>query len=312
MVPRGWQMNAKPRVLFMGTGGTFSRVPLLALLEGGAQVVAVVVPRSRPGPGAARPWRELVPARGLRMLSNATSQSVQSIAWDRSISVWEVGTLRHPDVVSAIAALRPDVICVSCFPRRLPQEILDLPRLGCLNVHPSLLPDNRGPVPLFWTFREGAASTGVTVHRMTPGFDEGDIIEQTALPVPVGIRGEDMDQRCATVGGELLVRAVEKVATGTAVSRPQGPGTYHGWPGPGDFDICVSWSAERAFRFVRGISDWSRPAVILVGEERFPVRDASGYLDTLQLPEPYVCHGNEVWIQFSPGVLIARSRNTER
>lgn len=296
----------------MGTGGTFSRVPLLALLECGAQVVAVVVPRSRQGPRAERPWRELVPARGLRMLSSAPSESVVSIAWDRGIPVGEVGPLCHPDVVSAIAALRPDVICVSCFPRRLPQEILELPSLGCLNVHPSLLPDNRGPVPLFWTFREGGTSTGVSVHRMAPCLDEGDIIEQAALPVPVGVRGEDMNQRCAILGGELLVRAVKKLASGTAVSRPQGPGTYRSWPTASDFDISVWWSAERAFRFIRGISDWSRSAVVVVGKERFPVRDASGYLDTLQLPELYVRHGNELWIQFSPGVLIGRSENTER
>jgi methionyl-tRNA formyltransferase len=181
--------------------------------------------------------------------------------------------------------------------------------LGCLNVHPSLLPENRGPAPLFWTFREGADSTGVSVHLMTGELDAGDIVEQGVVAAPEGISGEEMDRRCSELGGALLVRSVRGLAAGTAIKRPQAPhrASYNGWPVAADFEVPVSWTARRAFRFIRGVSDWGTPPVILVNDERFRVRAALSYAEGQFLPVPYVRDGSELRVQFTPGVLRAET-----
>src|SRR5204862_1767507 len=112
------------------------------------------------------------------------------------------------------------IICVACFSQRIPRIILDLPRLGCLNVHPSLLPANRGPVPLFWTFREGHQQTGVTIHLMNEGMDTGDILAQEPIEVPSGISYAQLELQCATLGGKLLARTVWVSYRGLAIRVP--------------------------------------------------------------------------------------------
>src|SRR5205823_3279104 len=97
----------------------------------------------------------------------------------------------------------------------LPPELLDVPRVGCLNVHPSLLPAHRGPAPLFWTFRHGDPLAGLTVHWMDEGIDTGDIALQEEIPVAEGTSGLDLQRECLERGARLLVEVVQAVATGT-------------------------------------------------------------------------------------------------
>lgn len=301
-------MTTRLRVLFLGTDSSFSLPPLLALLGAPVDVVGIVVPGTRAGL-LNLPLREQRPPRSLPMLHQAPSQGIVSAGWNRGVPVLEVGRLDHPNVVRAIAAFSPDFICVACFPRRLPRAVLDLPPCGCLNVHPSLLPENRGPAPLFWTFRSGATFTGVSVHLMTDELDRGDIIIHDRQEVPEGISGAELDRQCAVLGGRLLVQAVHDIWAGTATRRVQQPGegNYQGWPRACDFEVRTSWSAERAFRFVRGVDEWGTRPVILVEDQRFSVGYAAGYRRTDRLPCPYVWAGRELHVQFSPGVLSVRA-----
>ena len=117
-----------------------------------------------------------------------------------------------PAVAEAIAGYEPDVIAVACFPWRVPANLRRIPRLGILNVHPSLLPRGRGPEPLFWTFRRGERETGTTVHLMDGGFDTGPVLRQERLPVPAGIDGGELERRLAKLGGRLLVEAIVGLA----------------------------------------------------------------------------------------------------
>ena len=106
------------------------------------------------------------------LLATQSDQNIVALATERNIPVWEVGDLRASATRETLAGYAPDALCVACFARKLPASLLALPRLGALNVHPSLLPDNRGPDPLFWTFWRGDEATGVTIHlmdeRLTP------------------------------------------------------------------------------------------------------------------------------------------------
>src|SRR6185312_10369836 len=104
---------------------------------------------------------------------------------------------------------------VACFSRRLPGTLLRLPRLGCLNVHPSLLPAHRGPDPLFWIFHDGDETGGVTIHLMDEGFDTGPIVLQENVALSDDTTEAVLDLVCARRGGELLAEALFELAAGT-------------------------------------------------------------------------------------------------
>ena len=223
-------MNRRPpRVLFLGMPGNFSWPSLRALLDGGIDVCAVVLPAS-PRPGPDRPYHPPITRREqlrstrsmLPLLNSSLHGGIVQLAWERQIPVWEVSRMSDPATVSTLAAYQPDLICVACFSLRIASSILDIPRLGSLNVHPSLLPAHRGPVPLFWAFRQGLQQTGVTIHLMDEGMDTGDILAQS------GNRDTRRDKLCRA--GIPLRRAWGRTAghdcmgalRGTCFSRTPG------------------------------------------------------------------------------------------
>ncbi|MBI3980094.1 MAG: hypothetical protein HY331_18120 [Chloroflexi bacterium] len=295
-----------PRILFFGMRCGFSVPPLAALLDAGLSVCAVVLP-SADGLASAEPiWRlpgNGGPAGGRFLLAPRRMRTIVDLARERQVPVLEVTRLGDPRTVATLAAMQPDFICVACFPRRLSAAILALPRHGCLNVHPSLLPANRGPVPLFWTFRLDERRAGVTVHRMESALDAGDIVLQEPLAVPEGIGGHDLEQECAAMGGRLLVAAVESITAGTAEWTRQTPeqASYHGWPTPDDFVVAPSWPARHAFNFIRGAAHWGTPTVIYAGR-RLPVSTTLGYVPDGAPDGPAVADGR-LWIPCNPGLV---------
>ncbi|HEY7356148.1 MAG TPA: methionyl-tRNA formyltransferase, partial [Ktedonobacterales bacterium] len=204
-----------PRVLFLGTPGDFSLPPLEALLADGLPVCAVVVP-SAGGASIIRHGPAPVGRSKLPILTPFINRTIAQVAWEQNIPVVEVGELSQEETLARLAAFQPDVICVACWPRRLPRALLALPSLGCLNLHPSLLPAYRGPSPGFWVLRNGERSTGATIHLMDAHLDTGDILLQEAFEIPDGISSAALEQRCAEVGAPLLARAARELAARTA------------------------------------------------------------------------------------------------
>ena len=184
------------------------------------------------------------------------------------------------DLRDRISALHPDAICVACFPYRLPQEILRIPHLGSLNVHPSLLPDNRGPDPLFWTFRRGDAFTGVTIHLMDVGLDTGAILLQKRLEVPDGIGELLLEQRLADSGAELLREALSGLAAGRIQPVPQesARATRYPLPDSEDFVVTPERPARWAYNFARGLYTREVPICIRVRRPAVPAAGAGGFL----------------------------------
>jgi len=216
--------------------------------------------------------------------------SVVELAWENNIPVWEVQHLSDALTISTLAAYEPDAICIACFSQRIPPTILELPRFGCLNVHPSLLPANRGPVPLFWTFREGAEQTGVSIHLVDEGMDSGDILAQEAIPVLDGISYAHLEMHCAVHGGELLAQTVWNLYRGLArrVVQEKSKSSYHTFPSTDDFVIHAGeWSARHVYNFICGIVEWGGPVKINSGSEFFEVRAAISYShwNTENVPE---------------------------
>ena len=274
------------------------------------------LPMAGPSAGA---WQALSGKRvGAAM--KARHQNIIEMATARNIPIFEVARLDDPRTLAALASFAPDVICVACFSRRLPPALLRLPRLGCLNVHPSLLPVNRGPDPLFWTFHAGATSTGVTIHLMDERLDTGPIVLQQRVSIAEGIGEAALESQLAGLGGELLTRAVAGLATGALQPRPQDDAhaTTYPWPSDEDYVITADWSAERAYRFACGVG--ARPQfVTLVAADgaRFLVVEALGYTDganqivrdadhALAPNDAWALRDDHLWLRCSPGVLQAR------
>jgi methionyl-tRNA formyltransferase len=273
-----------PRVLFFGMEGAFSFPSLAALLASGVEVCAVIVPASpRPGHHIVPIQRREAP-RVLRstlpLVNSSLHTSIVQLAWQKRLPVWEVSRLGHIETVAILAAYEPDMICVACFSQRIPQCMLTLPRLGCLNVHPALLPANRGPVPLFWTFREGHTVTGVTIHFMEEQMDTGDILAQKSVHVPDGISYNQLEQNCAIEGGALLARSAWDLYTGDVRPRPQDEenSSYHSFPADEDFVIDVEqWDARHIYNFICGVGEWDEPITLRVGEATLLCRHAISY-----------------------------------
>jgi methionyl-tRNA formyltransferase len=293
------------RVLYFGTPCELARAPLLALLDAGIEVCGVVVPAER---GAA-PIARLAPApprSSLPIAGRYVSPGIVEIAWEHGIAAFAVGRLADPATASALAELWPDIASAACFPHRIPAALLRLPPLGWLNVHPSLLPAHRGPAPLFWAFRDGEATTGVTVHFMDEVFDTGDIAVQAPLALPDGASGAQADRMCGALGGRLLVEALSRLRQGNLERRPQpSGGSYEGWPAPEDWVISTSWPARRAFNFMRGTDDWGQRYKVVAGGEQLMLAAAISYDAAETLDAPCLRNGPEVAIQCTPGVLHA-------
>lgn len=276
----------RSRVIFFGMQSNFSMLALTALLENEIDVCAVVYP-ALPLPGHKPPViqrKELSrpphPTRVLPLLNTTLQPSMLQLAASRFIPIWEVQRLSHNEVIATLAAYQPDIICIACFFLRIPRSILKLPRLGCLNVHPSLLPANRGPVPLFWTFREGEETTGVTIHFLDEGIDTGDILAQEPLHIPDGISYVQLESQCAQLGGTLLARSIWELNEGKATRTPQEEtkSSYHSFPTSQDFVVYAhTWSARHVYNVIRGVGRWDKPIELHTDGKSFLVHDAISY-----------------------------------
>jgi len=306
-------------VLYFGLSGAFSVPPLEALVKIGFAVRAVVLPAlssSRSAGVATPPYTTYVPPtpppssrrRSLPLLTKNSTRSIVEIAAEHTIPVLEVMRLRDLATLAAFAAYEPDVICVACFSLRIPPEILRLPRLGCLNVHPSLLPNNRGPDPLFWTFRFGETSTGVTIHQIDEGLDTGPILLQEHIEVPEGIGEAALERQCATIGGALLTRAIHELDSGsiTPIAQNEALASANPWPAAEDYTITPDRPARWAYNFASGIVSRTQPLHIITPNRMFRVIAPLGYDAIGTLSESSVLEGDVLSLQCTPGVFRAR------
>jgi methionyl-tRNA formyltransferase len=294
------------RMIFFGTLCTFSVAPLRILIEAGCEVGAVIIPTDRSLSGQPIVPLNLANRSPIPLIEAANEPSIVALAWERQLAIYQVSRLAAPETIETLAALRPDVACVACFPKRLPASFLHLPRWGCLNVHPSLLPQYRGPCPLFWMLRHGDRHCGVTIHFMDEHFDTGDIAAQAEVELPDGVSGEEADTLLSEYGGECLVEVLTALDRGTLTRRPQPEGgSYFPAPQDQDFVIDPAWSARHAFNFMHGTNEWGQLYPIELAGQRFHLKQALFYTADEILDQPYRLFADQIDIQFSPGVLRA-------
>jgi methionyl-tRNA formyltransferase len=292
------------RVIFFGMPGPFAAPPLRALLASGAELAALAMP-APPGAGPVTRLPPIGAPAGRNVLAGPPPTLAQ-IAQTTGAPVLGLRGLGRPEVAAALAELRPDLACVACWPWRIPPTLLALPRHGFLNLHPSLLPDLRGPEPLFWAFQRGLERSGVSLHRMDAGLDTGPILAQAEMALPLGMAGPAAEARAAELGAGLLAAALADLLGGAAPpARPQPPGGgFYPAPSAADFGIDRAWPARRAYHFMRGTAHWRAPYPLLGAE--LLLAEAVGYEPQGELGRAYICDGAIARVQCSPGLLIAR------
>ncbi|MFR5901589.1 MAG: methionyl-tRNA formyltransferase, partial [Neglectibacter timonensis] len=192
------------RVLFMGTPD-FAVPSLQVLLDNGYEVCAVYTQPDKPK------------GRGHRL----QAPPVKELAQKYGIPVFQPKTLRTGDAVSNLAALRPDVIIVVAYGKILPLEVLELPRLGCINVHGSLLPKYRGAAPIQWAVLNGEKCSGVTTMFMGEGVDTGDILLQEQVLLDEEETAGELFDRLKEIGAQLLQKTMRRLEEGTLIRIPQ-------------------------------------------------------------------------------------------
>ncbi|MCK9509174.1 MAG: methionyl-tRNA formyltransferase, partial [Pigmentiphaga sp.] len=200
------------RLVFAGTP-EFARLSLAALLEAGHDVALVLTQPDRPA------------GRGLKL----TPSPVKAEALRHGIPVCQPRSLRRDgaypdeasDALAALEAARADVMVVAAYGLILPQEVLDIPRLGCLNIHASLLPRWRGAAPIQRAIEAGDTETGVTIMQMDAGLDTGDMLLMGKLPITPALTAAALHDQLAEQGAALIVEALDALARQGLTRRPQ-------------------------------------------------------------------------------------------
>lgn len=147
--------------------------------------------------------------------------AVKQFAVGKGLSVLQPERARQPESVAELASLRPDLIAVMAYGQILPQAILDLPPLGCVNVHTSLLPKYRGAAPIQWAIANGDAETGVTIMQMDAGMDTGGILTQRVTPICPEDNAQTLHDRLAQLGADLLAETIPGLVSKQIQPRPQ-------------------------------------------------------------------------------------------
>jgi methionyl-tRNA formyltransferase len=224
------------RVLFAGTP-EFALASLQALTNADIVPLAVLTQPDRPA------------GRGKRL----TASPVKQFALDQGIEVLQPATLKDPGTAERIAAFNPDMLVVAAYGLILPQNVLDIPAKGCLNVHASLLPRWRGAAPIQAAILAGDEESGVSLMAMTAGLDCGPVyVEETVAIGPQETAGE-LHDRLAALGGELLVRHFDAIVNGTldAVEQDDSSATYAGKISKQDARLDWQEPADALHRRVR-------------------------------------------------------------
>jgi len=255
-------MTEPLRIVFAGTP-EFAAEHLKALLASPYEIVAVYTQPDRPA------------GRGQKLMPSPVKQ----LALENNIVVLQPPTLRNADAQAELAALKPDLLVVVAYGLILPQAVLDIPRLGCINSHASLLPRWRGAAPIQRAVEAGDAESGVTVMRMEAGLDTGPMLLKVTTPITGQDTGGSLHDRPAEMGPPAVIQAIAGLAAGTLEGEGQ--------------DDSLATYAHKLNKDEARI-DWSRPAVELERQIRafnpWPICHSTLHGETLKVLEVKLDH----------------------
>ena len=240
------------KILFMGTTD-YAVACLDAMRKAGYEAAAVCTKADRPK------------NRGMKMAFSP----VKEYALREGIPVLQPESLRDEKTVADLRALQADLFVVVAYGKLLPKEVLELPRLGCVNVHGSLLPKYRGAAPIQWAVLNGEKTTGVSVMYLSEGMDSGDVIDTMELELGEGESFGSVYERMKLLGGELLARTLPRLERGDAAAAPQleAEATYAPPITKEHQQIDWSWPAEKVCSRICGLDPKPGAKAVIAGAE---------------------------------------------
>jgi methionyl-tRNA formyltransferase len=269
------------RLVFMGTA-ELARASLKALLASPHfDVAAIVTQPDRPK------GRDLKPH----------PSPVKVTALEAGLPVLQPERARDGVFLSSLLPLAPDVIVVAAYGQILPPSILELPRFGCVNVHASLLPKYRGAAPIQWAILDNETETGVTIMRMAAGLDTGDILTKIATPIGLDENADELHDRLAVLGSELLASTLPDYCAGVITPTPQ--------------DNAAATYARKISR-EDGRMDWSQTAQSLRNRIRAFTPWPGAYADLVIRGKPRLVkfgRASVEEVQGQPGQVLRADRN---
>ncbi len=227
------------RIMFMGTPD-FALPTLRELVLSGEQIVGVVTQPDRPR------------GRGYALLP----PPVKAWALEAGLDVYQPETLRDEEFYSLLTRLDPELLVVVAYGKILPENVLNFPKYGCINVHGSILPEYRGAAPMQRAIIDGKAETGVTTMYMEKGLDTGDMLLVKRTDILETDNFEDIHDRLSVLGAEALIETVAQIKAGTSVRTPQdnGAATYAAKIEKADCLLDFRKSARELHNLIRGLS----------------------------------------------------------
>ena len=245
------------RVVFMGTPD-IAATCLKQILADGFDVVGVYTQPDRPK------------GRGMKL----TASPVKETALAAGIPVFQPESFREEEAVETLRQLRPDICAVVAYGRILPQKVLDVPKLGCINIHASILPRYRGSAPYQWAVLDGLKETGVTAMYLQREMDAGDIIDVSKTPIGENETAGELLDRLAVLGAALLSKTLTKFSQGPVEGTKQDESQVSFAPML-DKSMCpIDWSktAQQVHNQVRGLHPWP-VATMELGGKQFKVHE---------------------------------------
>ena len=261
------------RVVFLGTP-EFGVPSLKALVSAGYDVVGVFTQPDKPK------------GRGNKMLPSP----VKNCAVELGIPVFQPVKIRV-DGVEDLKSLQPDLCVTAAFGQILSQEILDIPTIGTVNVHSSLLPKYRGSAPINWAIMEGETVTGVTTMMTDKGLDTGDILLQRTIEILPGETAEDLTARMAPIGADLLIETIQGLEAGTVQRIPQDEAKSSYFPMLKKEMGEIDWrmTAHQIVCRVRGLTLWPGTSFVWGDNEVVKVWKAEEAENTGKQPGTILC-----------------------
>ncbi len=246
------------KIIFMGTPD-FSTGVLEQILEAGHEVTAVFTQPDKPK------------GRGHEMQFTP----VKEVALKYNLPIYQPKKIRDPEVVAMMKDIPADICVVVAFGQIIPQEILDMKKYGCINVHASLLPAYRGAAPIQWAVVDGLKETGVTIMQMDAGLDTGDMLTKVIVPLDPKETGGSLFDKMSVAGAKLCVETLELIEKGEITPTPQGETTtaYAQMITKELGKIDFSRPAEEIERLIRGFNPWPS-AYTKIGKKQLKIWDA--------------------------------------
>ena len=278
-------MSDSLRIIFAGTPD-FAARHLDALLSSEHQVVGVFTQPDRPA------------GRGKKLMPSP----VKVLAEEKGVPVFQPGSLRPQENQQLVADLQADIMVVVAYGLILPKAVLDMPRLGCINVHGSLLPRWRGAAPIQRSLWAGDAQTGVTIMQMDVGLDTGDMLYKLSCPITADDTSGSLYDKLADLGPQGLLHTLAQLAAGTANPEVQDEAlvTYAEKLSKEEARVDWSLSAAQLERCIRAFNPWPM-SYIVIDEQPVKIWQASVINTPTSAAPGTILEANRQGIQVATG-----------